>query len=110
MFGMSSTEICLKIFSGIDWEGSEDRRKSTFGCYFKLNKQCKFVSWSSNTRSSVVLSTAEDEMKVCMSYAQDCVHLTDLLQQLGVVAGPACLLVNNQANIAISTFLASEEK
>ena len=61
------------------------------------------ISWSSRLQKTVALSTSEEEYHSLSTAAQECCHLRNSLEDMGVGQNcPVAIHVDNQACIAIS--------
>ena len=95
--------IRLRGYSDADYGGNLDSRRSTSGYCFSLQQDSACVSWSSKLQSTVALSTAEAELVAATVGAQEMVHLTAILHDMGLTQTlPMILFVDNQACIAMS--------
>ena len=75
-------ELRLKGYSGADWVGDRDERKSTLGYALILGGGA--VSWYSKKQTYVALSTMEYEYVACAATVQEAVWLKRFLQCLGI--------------------------
>ena len=87
-------------YCDVDWAGSADDRKSTFGgCFFLGNN---LVSWFSKKQNFVSLSTAEAEYITAGSNCSQLVWTKQMLEEYDVKQGVLTLYCDNFSAINIS--------
>ena len=88
-------------FSGADWAGDINDRKSTIGYLFQVIGGAVF--WKSKKQGCVALSTAEAEYIALSGAAQESVWLRQLLTEMGnPPKTPTTMFEDNQSAIAMS--------
>ena len=79
---LKDSNVCLAGYSNVDWAGSVDDRKSTFGGCFYLENN--LVSWMSKKQNSVSLSTAKAEYIAIGSCCTQLLWMKKLLHDYGI--------------------------
>jgi len=85
----------LQGYVDADWAGNIDGRRSTTGCFFKLNGGP--ISWASKRQSTVATSTAEAEYVAAAMATKEARWLRKLLLALGVDGGAVPMGEDNQS-------------
>ena len=67
-----------------DWSGDVNDRKSTTGCYFKLNGRGAALSWGVKKQATVALSPSEAEYQGMAAAVQKEFYLKQLLEDFGI--------------------------
>ncbi|XP_071695131.1 secreted RxLR effector protein 161-like [Rutidosis leptorrhynchoides] len=108
--GTSNYSLCyegndlqMRGYTDADWGRGMDKRKSTSGFVFLLNKGT--ISWSSKKQSCIALSTMEAEFVAFSAVIQEAVWLIIILSSLGVVGNTinrSLIYSDNKASIAYS--------
>ena len=97
----SNSDLTLVSYLDSDWAGSEDDRKSNFGCCFSLGSA--MVSWFSRKQSTVALSTTEAEYIAACMAAREAICLRKLLAGLsGQSLEPTVIHCDNQSCVKMS--------
>ena len=92
----------LTGFSGADWAGKLDDRKSTSGFCFFLNSESGAISCSDKLQTTVATSTAEADAML-FAASQELEFLRGLANETGIdTEKPTKIHVDNQACIAIT--------
>lgn len=101
LFYSSSKNYSLIGYSGSDWGGDIDNRKSTSGYFFTLkNAAC---SWSSKKQSIVALSTCGAEYVATSSSACQEIWLHDVMEHIHFpLKEPMKIYVDNISGIKLS--------
>eukprot|EP00253_Pinus_taeda_P001910 PITA_01910 len=97
----TARDVRLHGYTDIDWAGSVVDRKSTFGCCFSLGSAS--ISWMSNKKKSVALSTTEAEYIAASMASCEAVRLQKLFSELfGFTLDTTVILCDNQSGIRLS--------
>ena len=95
--------LCLVGYSDADWGGDLDQLKSTSGYAFLLNNGA--MSWSSQKKSYIALSTMESEYVACLAIVQEVFWLRRLIVEPGIVTHalkPITIHYDSMASLAFS--------
>jgi hypothetical protein len=76
----TSSDIQLHGFTGFDWAGSAEDRKSTSGMCFNLGSA--MISWGSRKQKSIALSIIEAEYMAASEACTEVVWLRKLISDL----------------------------
>jgi hypothetical protein len=94
-------DFTLSGYTDSDWARSVSDRKSTSGCCFNLGSA--MISWQSRRKSSIDLSTAEEEYIVACSASYEAIWLCKLLTGLFDLEMEATtILCDNQSFIKMT--------
>ncbi|KAL0288861.1 UNVERIFIED_CONTAM: Retrovirus-related Pol polyprotein from transposon RE1 [Sesamum angustifolium] len=90
-----------KAYYDVDYAGSKDDRKSTFGYYTYVGGN--LVTWSSKKQTTVARSSAEAEYQAMAHTISEILGLKNLLKELGFMyKDPVPMHCDNQAAIHIA--------
>jgi len=87
-------------YCDVDWEGSADDKKSTYGGFFFLGNN--LVSWFNKKQNYVSLSIAKAEYIAAVSSCSKLVWMKQMLEEYDVTQGVLTLYYDNLSAINIS--------
>ena len=94
-------EPLLHGYADADYAGCTDSRKSTTGYVFFLD--ASIITWASNLQPVTATSSTYAEYIALATASQECMHLRELLKELGVrVDGPTTIKEDNQGTIFLA--------
>ena len=96
---------CPKLvgFSGSDWGGDLNDRRSTSGFCFRLSDDSSVICWSSRKQQTVGLSSTEGDNMTISLASQECVYVLSLVKSLGLdLDGPFFLQSDNHGAINLA--------
>jgi hypothetical protein len=95
--GATNSGIHAEVFADADWAGDKTNRRSTSGCLLAVNG-CP-VHWAAKQQAVVALYTMEAEYIAASAGVQECLWISQLLDELGVTGTKSGQNVSDVRNV-----------